>query len=395
MDGDQVRVPCAFIRGGTSRGLYFLAKDLPTDPATRDRVILAAYGSPDPRQINGIGGADPLTSKVAIISPSQREDADVDYTFGQVSITASLVDYGSSCGNIASGVGPFAIDEGLVKAVEPITRVRIYHTNIKRVIIAEVPVRNGKAQVEGNCAIDGVPGTGAPILLDFPDSGGALTGALLPTGYASESIQVDGLSLTVSIVDAAVPAIFARAEELGLTGVELPDAINADQRLLTLLEKIRSLAAEMIGIVKDRGEATRLSPSVPKVAFVSPKVDYLCSEGRMIQAHDIDFVSRIMSMQVAHNAYAVTGGICTATAAKIPGTIVNQVYTPGGGEKVRIGHASGSIAFEIVLEAEGSSYRLRRAALERTSRRLMDGYVYVPRRVFAGEAEALVRQRGL
>lgn len=380
MHMDQERIRCAFIRGGTSRGAYLLEKDLPRDPVLRDQVILAIYGSPDPRQIDGIGGADSLTSKVAIISPSDRPDADVDYTFGQVSITTALVDYKGNCGNISAGVGPFAVDEGLVKAVEPITRVRIYNTNTKKIIVADVPVKDGKALVEGDCAIDGVPGTGARIMLDFVDSGGAVTGKLLPTGNVRDTIRVEDRSYTVSLVDAANPAIFVKAADLGIRGTELASEIDANPWLLAELERIRSIGAEMIGLVRDRRDATRLSPAVPKVAFVSPPQEYRTSKGDAIQPQDIDLTARIMSMQKAHKAYAVTGAIVTATAAKIPGTVVNDCFRPREGtDFVRIGHSSGRLALEIVVEPRGDGWFLKRAALERTARRIMDGFVYVPK----------------
>ena len=377
---DQERIRCAFIRGGTSRGAYLLAKDLPQDPDLRDRVILAIYGSPDPRQIDGLGGADSLTSKVAIIAPSSRPDADVDYTFGQVSITASLVDYKGNCGNISSGVGPFAVDEGLVPVTEPVTRVRIYNTNTRKIIVADVPVKDGRALVEGDCAIDGVPGTGARIMLDFVDSGGAVTGKLLPTGRVKDSIQVEDRRYTVSLVDAANPAIFVKAEDLGLKGTELAAEIDTNPWLLAELERIRSVGAEMIGLVQDRRDGTRLSPAVPKVAFVSPPQEYRSSKGDVVRPDAIDLTARIMSMQKAHKAYAVTGAIVTATAAKIPGTVVNECFRAReGSDFVRIGHSSGQLALEIVVEPRDGGWFLRRAALERTARRIMDGYVYVPK----------------
>ena len=380
MHMDQERIRCAFIRGGTSRGAYLLAKDLPSDPEARDRVILAIYGSPDPRQIDGLGGADSLTSKVAIIAPSDRADADIDYTFGQVGINTTLIDYKGNCGNISSGVGPFAIDEGLVRVTEPVTQVRIYNTNTRKIIVADVSVKEGKAVVEGDCAIDGVPGTGARIMLDFLDSGGAVTGKLLPTGNVRDTIQVEGRSYTVSLVDAANPGIFVGAEELGLKGTELASEIDANAALLEELEKIRSVGAEMIGTVADRRDGTRLSPAVPKMAFVSRPQEYRSSKGEVISREGIDLTARIMSMQKAHKAYAVTGAIVTSAAAKIPGTVVNDVYRPQAeSDIVRIGHSSGRLTLEVVVEPRGDGFYLRRAALERTARRIMDGYVYVPR----------------
>lgn len=277
--------------------MFLKENDLPRDPETRDKVILSIYGSPDPRQIDGLGGADSLTSKVAIIGSSSRVDADVDYTFGQVSINKALVDYKGNCGNISSAVGPFAIDEGFVKAVEPVTYVRIFKINTKKVILAEVPVQDGKAISRGDYKIDGVPGSGAKITLNFLDSGGAVTGKLLPTGNVQNTITLsDGKSLTVSLVDAANPAVFFKASDLGLSGLELPEQVNGDPQLLSRIEEIRCIAAEMLGLTI-RDEATLKSPAVPKIAFVSAAKDYQTSEGRFMNKEDIDLVARIMSIK--------------------------------------------------------------------------------------------------
>jgi methylitaconate Delta-isomerase len=377
---DQDRIRCAFIRGGTSKGAFLLAKDLPSDPTLRDQIILAIYGSPDPRQIDGLGGADSLTSKVAIISTSPRDDADIDYTFGQVSINSQLIDYKGNCGNMSSGVGPFAVDEGLVPAVEPITQVRIYNTNTKKIIVADVPVKDGKALVEGDCSIDGVPGTGSRIMLDFLDSGGSVTGKLLPTGNVIDTINVEGRSYTVSFVDAANPAVFVHAEEVGLRGTELASEIDGNSALLEELERIRSAAAERLGFVADRRDGTRLSPAVPKMTIVSRPQRYMSSKGEIITEDSIDLTARIMSMQKAHKAYAVTGAVVTAAAARIPGTVVNEVYRQREGSNlVRIGHTSGRFTLEIIVEEREEGIYLKRAAVERTARRIMDGYVYVPK----------------
>lgn len=379
------KIRCVVMRGGTSKGVFLLENDLPQEPKIRERVILAIFGSPDPRQIDGLGGADSLTSKVAIISRSNRTDADVDYTFGQVSIAAPLVDYKGNCGNISSAVGPFAIDEGLVKAVEPVTTVRIFNTNTKKIIIAEVPVKDGKAVTRGNLGIDGVPGTGARITLDFLDSGGAVTGKLLPTGNLKDEITLsDGTRLMVSLVDAANPAVFFKAADLGLTGVELPDMVNSDPELLARLEEIRSIAAEMMGLA-DRQEATAKSPAVPKIVFVSPPRAYKTSDGRVIKADQIDLVARAMSMQKMHKAFAITGGICTSAAAKLEGTVVSEVLGQSArqGKVVRLGHPSGILEFEIEITRDNDGNPgLEKAAVARTARRIMDGFVYVPREVF-------------
>jgi 2-methylaconitate cis-trans-isomerase PrpF len=376
----QLRIPCVFMRGGTSRGAYLRAEDLPTDPVARDQLILAIYGSPDVRQIDGLGGADSLTSKVAIVGPSTRPDADVDYTFGQVGITTPEIDYKPNCGNISSGVGPFAIMQGWVPAVEPVTRVRIYNTNTRKIIVAEVPVRDGEVVVEGDCQIDGVPGTGAPILLDFLDSGGAVTGKLLPTGRPQDVLEVEGRRYTVSLVDAANPYVFVRAAELGLEGTESADRVNGDQALLDHLEAIRGAAAELYGFVADRKDALARSPNLPKIAFVAPPKDYVAAGGRAIAAREINLVARGLSGQKLHKAYAVTGAICTGAAARVPGTIVNEVFRPSPGDKtIRIGHPAGILAVEMEVAERDGELVLTRAAFVRTARPIMDGYVYVPR----------------
>ena len=382
----QRRLRCVLMRGGTSRGLYVMRNELPDDPALRDRVILAMYGSPDVRQIDGIGGADPLTSKLAIIGPPTRDDADVDYTFGQVSITAPLVDYMGNCGNISSGVGPFAIDEGLVDAVEPITRVRIHQTNTNSIIIGEVPVSGGKASVQGDYRIHGVPGTGAKIMLDFSDTAGAVTGQILPTGNVKNILDVEGVGqVEVSIVDAGNPVVFLRASRLSLQGTESPSQIDGDSELLDSIERIRGHAAQLIGMVKDWHEAANTSPYVPFIAVVAPPQDYESSTiQQRISKRDIDFLSRLLFMLKMHKAYPVTGTVCTGTAAKIPGTVVHEVAEPSSEDiVVRIGHPAGVIEVEMEVESGESGPLLGRASIGRTARRIMEGYIFVPERIFS------------
>lgn len=377
--GDQLALRCVFMRGGTSRGAYLLKSDLPEDPELRDQVILALYGSPDQRQIDGIGGADSLTSKVAIVAPSSRPDADVEYTFGQVRIDEPVVDYAGTCGNMMSGIGPFAIDEGLVPAVEPVTRVVIYDVNTNQRVVAEVPVANGRARTEGDCAIAGVPGTGAPIMLDFLDCAGSVTRRLLPTGRPRDTLETDSGRYTVSFVDAANPCVFVLAEEVGMKGTELPSDMGRDEALLRRLEDIRSAGAEVLGFVASRREGTARSPAIPKIAVVSPPSDYVTSTGETVRAEQVSLVGRIMSMQRPHKAYAVTGAICTAVAAQVPGTVVNQVFRPiRPPSLVAIGHPAGIIRIDSAVEVGPDGITVRRAALERTARRIMEGIAYVP-----------------
>lgn len=380
---DSVRLRAAIIRGGTSKGVYLFADELPQDPAARDRVILSIFGSPDPRQINGLGGADPLTSKVAIIARSMREDADVDYTYGYVGIEQGAIDYQSNCGNISQGVGPFAIDEGLVSVSEPVTRVRIFNTNTKKIIHADVQVIEGRAATEGDFVLHGVPGSGARIDLDFVNSAGSKTGRLLPSGNAVDTIQLsDGRSIRCSLVDAANPAVFVKAEDIGLTGRELPAQAANDPRILPIMEEIRIQAAIMMKLASN---AAAVSPAVPKVAFVAPPQNYQTTTGETIQATQCDLLARTMAAAVMHKAYAVTGGICLSAAALIDGTVVHEVTGDGARQtgSIRIGHPSGVSSFMVaVTKSSTGMFELTKSAVTGTARRLMDGHVYVPRSAF-------------
>jgi 2-methylaconitate cis-trans-isomerase PrpF len=384
---EQKRIPCVFMRGGTSRGLYVMRNDLPADPQLRDQVILRIYGSPDIRQIDGMGGADALTSKLAIIGPPTRPDAHVDYTFAQVSITDRFVDYKGNCGNISSGVGPFAIDEGLVDAVGQVTTVRIHQTNTSSIIVADVPVVNGKAAVEGDYHIDGVPGTGARIGLDFSSTAGGVTGNLLPTGSPVDTLNVPGVGpIQASLVDAGNPCVFVRARDLGIKGTETPAEIDANRELNEQIERIRGTAAVVMGLVDSWDDAAKKSPYVPFFVLVSPPADYLdFTTGQTVKSDKVDFVARLLFMLKMHKAYAVTGTICTGAAAKIPGTVVYEMARPESKRRqlVLIGHPAGVIDVEAAVDVSGESPRLERASVGRTARRIMEGYVLVPWSVYS------------
>lgn len=379
MASDQVAIRCVFMRGGSSRGGFFFAQDLPRDPRLRNRVLLAIYGSPDTRQVDGIGGADPLTSKAAIIRRSERPDADVEYTFAQVGIADAQVSYGGNCGNMLAAVGPFAIDHGLVHPIEPLTRVRIYNTNTDKVIAAEVQTAGGLARVLGDCAIAGVPGTGARILLDFGDCSGSMSGRLLPTGRPQDICPAGDREVPVSFVDAATPFVFVRARDIGMNGTELPQEIVGNPVWLARLEAVRGWAATVLGFVDDPGLATEKTPNVPRVAVVAEPKGYTTITGAFVEAESITLLGRQMAMQRPHKAYAVTGSICTAVAAAIPGSVVQECARPIEGAPVVIGHPSGRITVDARVEAEGDHILIRRAALERTARTIMEGVVYVPR----------------
>lgn len=381
---EYVKIPAVFMRAGTSKGVYLMPKDLPEDPAVRDKVILAIYGSPDLRQINGIGGADPLTSKVAIVASSERDNVDVDYTFGYVGINDAIVDYEGNCGNMSSGVGPFAIGQGLVAITEPITKVRIYNTNTKKVIEAEILVKDGEVVTEGDYVIDGVPGTGAKIVLNFLNSGGSKTGKLLPTGNVIDEITLQcGRKVRVSLVDAANPSVFVKAIDIGLTGVELPQDTETNPEILEIMEDIRTTAAVMMGLAVSKD---KVGPAVPKVAFVSAPQEYVTINGVTVKTEAVDLVARTKAMAVMHKAYAVTGGICVSTAALIEGTVVNEIVSEQAKRSgiVRVGHPSGILDFEINLEKNQNGWHLAKAGVTRTAKPIMDGHVYVSRKIFAG-----------
>lgn len=374
---DMIR--CTIMRGGTSKGIFLMAHDLPTNPSQQDDVILQIFGTPDIRQIDGLGGGDLLTSKCAIIGPSSRPDADVDYTFAQVALDKALVNRKGNCGNIAAAVGPFAIHQGLVPVTEPVTTVRIHLTNSHNIVTAEIPVANGEAVVDGELHIDGVPGTGAKIILDWKDGQGAFTGKMLPTGHVSDVIEAGGRNYHVSIFDVGNPLVFVPAGELNLTGLETPKMIESNPEVMALLEEIRGKAAEKIGMVQHWQSSVQESGYVPFIALVSPPAAYETFDGKQVEAKDVDVVSRLLFMQQVHKSYPVTSTVTLAIAAKIPGTVVSQVVRPESKQQqdIRIGHPAGVIPAESMVDIEKDTIVVRKAAMYRTARLIMDGYVYV------------------
>lgn len=379
----QELIHCSIIRGGTSKAVFFLRNDLPSAPELRDRIILRVFGAPDVREIDGLGGADSLTSKVGVIGPSTRSGCDIDYLFGQVSLTEPMIDWKSNCGNISAAVGPFAIDEGFIEPKEPVTVVRIHQVNTGRVIVAEVPVKNGRAAVEGDHAIDGVPGTGAKIILDFSDSAGAITGKLLPTGKVKDVIDVEGIGqVEVSLIDAAIPTVFIEASSLGLKGNESPQEIDSDSGLLDRIERIRSVAAQKMGLVEDWHRATREVPYSPFFAICSPPASYLnWTTGTTVKSDSVDIVARLLFMQKMHKAYPVTGTVCTTVASLIDGTIANKVCRAGVAPRgeLRIGHPSGIIVPEGRVDEQNGNFIIKRATVDRTARCIMKGYALIPK----------------
>jgi len=382
-------IPCTIMRGGTSRGVFFHAEDLPQNRPVVDAMLLNVFGSPDVRQISGLGGASSQTSKAAIISRSVRDDADVDYTFAQVSVDQPVIDWGGNCGNMSSAVGPFAINEGLVSVLGDVGSVRIFNTNTGKIIVAQVPLVDGQAAPAGDFGIPGVPGTAARIRLEFLDPGGSQSGNLLPTSRPRDSVTLaDGRRLTVSVVDAGNPVVFLSAAEIGLRGTELPTEIEANEEATRALEEARGIVASWLGIVSDPGDATRLSPGLPKVGFVAPPATYQSSIGERIPAESMDLVGRLMSMQTAHRSYMVTGAICTAAAAVVEGTLVHEVTRKTATDTptertVRIGHPYGVLETDVRASGGPREPRILSVTVDRTARYIMRGFVYVPERVFA------------
>jgi len=365
------------MRGGSSRGGFFLAEDLPRDPLDRAAWLLAAYGSPDARQIDGIGGADALTSKAAIVNKSSHPGADIDYTFYQVGIERAQVSTGGNCGNMLSGVGPFAIYRGLIEPQPNQTVIRIYTTNTKQIVTAYVPMDGKFPAVEGDCVIAGVPGSGARIMLDFGNCSGTMTGKLLPTGSPRDVLTIDERRVEVSFVDAATPFVFVRAADVGATGTESPAQISADPALMARLEQVRGWAARLMGRVSDPKEAAEKTPNIPRVIMVAPPAEYRAIDGRSVSADEVDLTVRQLAMQRPHKALAVVGSVCTAVASTIEGSVVAECRRPGTG-RTRLGHPSGvlQVAAQVTRDKAGE-YQIREAQIERTARLIMAGQLYL------------------
>ncbi len=361
--GTQTRIPCMMMRGGTSKGAFFMASDLPADPVVRDRVLLAVMGSPDPRQIDGMGGADPLTSKVAIISRSTREDADVDYLFAQVVVNEARVDFGQNCGNILAGVGPYAIERGLVPAENGSTRVAIHMVNTGQIAVATVSTPNGHVTYEGDARIDGVPGLAAPIPLEFRETAGSTCGALLPTGHFKDTVE----GIEVTCIDNGMPLVLIRAADLGRTGYETREALDADNALKARIETIR-LA---VGPLMNLGDVS--ARTVPKMCLVAEPL-----RGGTIS-------TRSFIPHRCHASIGVLGAVSVATAAVLPGTAcdgIADVDPEGMRKRVSVEHPTGEFTVELTLGGDPARPDVLGAALLRTARWLFDGVVGVPASVW-------------
>jgi probable AcnD-accessory protein PrpF len=387
----QVRIPATFMRGGTSKGVFFRLHDLPgpcrTPGEARDRLLLRVIGSPDPygKQIDGMGGATSSTSKTAILSASTRPGHDVDYLFGQVSIDKAFVDWSGNCGNLSAAVGPCAIAGGLVDAArvprDGIATVRIWQANIGKTIVAHVPVASGAVQETGAFELDGVTFPAAEVQLEFLDPAAeedGAGGAMFPTGNLVDDLEVPGVgTLQATLINAGIPTIFVNAAAVGCTGTELQDAINGDARVLAMFEAIRAHGALRMGLIRSLEEAAKRQHT-PKVAFVAPPAAYVASSGRRVEARDVDLLVRALSMGKLHHAMMGTAAVAVGTAAAIPGTLVNLAAGGGSRTAVRFGHPSGTLRVGAEAREVDGQWTVTKAVMSRSARVLMEGWVRVP-----------------
>jgi len=366
-------------RCGTSRGIFLHENGLPQDTRTRDKVILSIFGSPDPRQIDGLGGADVLTSKVAIIGPPSIPGADVDYTFGQVDIDTAYIAYSGLCGNVSSGVAPFAIDEGLVRAVEPVTTVRVHNKNTAQIFTTEVPVRNGKPLVTGDYVLPGVPGTGAKLTMNMVGTVGSYGKGLLPTGNVIDVFDVPGIGkIEGSLIDTVNPCLFLRAKDLGFRGDEVKKT-DFKEGELEKLEIIRREAA-----FKAIGKEYVEKDAVPFIVYVAEPMDYVNHLTKeTIKASNLDFLARAHFVGGIHQTFSGSLSCCTGAAAVIPGTVVYEIRGARDSMEVRLGHPGGIIEVEAVCGKDSAGNpAISHVTYYRTARRIMDGYSYVPNKLF-------------
>ena len=378
----QLKVPAVFMRGGTSNAIVFKAGDLPADRDLWPEVFLAAMGSPDPygRQLNGMGGGISSLSKVCVVAPSARDDADIDYTFAQIGVRNTNVGFASNCGNMSSAMGPFAVDEGLVEPHGSPVTVRIYNTNTNKIIVARFELDDGAAAVDGDYLMPGVADPGGRVQLDFLDPGGAITGRLLPTGNVVDRIDVPGLGpVEASIVDAANPTVYVEAGALGLEGTEMPADLDANTEAMAWLESLRRRAGVLAGLAADEQEMAGLPTAMSPGLVASPR-DAVILTGETIPAADGDLVARIVSSGNVHRALPATRTICTAVASRIEGTVVHRLARPGADPDadVRLVHPSGVTVLAARLRRDGGQWHAEYGRIYRTQRRLFEGLVCVP-----------------
>ena len=376
----QKKIKATFMRGGTSKAVVFNREDLPADPAHWDPIFLSVMGSPDPngRQLDGMGGGLSSLSKVCVVGLPTRPDADIDYTFGQVSVKSAAVDYSANCGNMSSAMGPFAVSEGLVTApANGEAVVRIHNTNTGKIIVARFPMNDGEVETEGEMAIDGVGGQGAPVRLEFVDPGGTRTGRLLPTGRPCDYLDIPGLgSVEASLVDAANPCVFVAATALGKDGSEMPEALENDPVFLDRMEAIRCAASVAMGLAPDIAAAARI-PSVPKVAMIVSPRQMTTLSGRRLEPSDMSLGIRMISIGQPHRAVPITGATCLAIAVRIAGSLPNRLARACTGP-ITIAHPSGTTVVDAAVELADAPAKARaiHGAVYRTARRLFEGNVF-------------------
>lgn len=387
----QIRIPATYMRGGTSKGVFFRLQDLPeaaqSPGPARDALLMRVIGSPDPygKQIDGMGAATSSTSKTVIVSRSSRPDHDVDYLFGQVAIDQPFVDWSGNCGNLSAAVGPFAIAAGLIDPAriprEGVATVRIWQANIGKTIVSHVPIVDGMVKETGDFELDGVTFPAAEIMLEFMDpaaeeEGGG--GAMFPTGNLVDDLEVPGVgTLKATMINAGIPTIFVNADAIGYTGTELQEAINGDPKALAMFETIRAYGAVRMGLIQNVDEAARRQHT-PKVAFVAPPASYTASSGKPVRAEDIDLLVRALSMGKLHHAMMGTAAVAIGTAAAIPGTLVNLAAGGGKRQAVRFGHPSGTLRVGAEAAQVDGEWVVRKAIMSRSARVLMEGWVRVP-----------------
>lgn len=386
----QIKIPATYMRGGTSKGVFFRIDDLPVAAqqpgAARDNLLLRVIGSPDPygKQTDGMGGATSSTSKTVLLAKSTQPDHDVDYLFGQVAIDKPFVDWSGNCGNLTAAVGSFAIANGLVAAEKiphnGICTVRIWQVNIGKTIIAHVPITNGEVQETGDFELDGVTFPAAEVQIEFldPADGDGDDAAMFPTGHVVDDLEVPGVgTLKATLINAGIPTIFVNAKDIGYTGTELQSAINSDKEALARFELIRAHGAVKMGLIKDVAEAVGRQHT-PKVAFVAPPADYVSSSGKAIKAADIDVLVRALSMGQLHHAMMGTAAVAIGTAAAIPGTLVNLAAGGGDRQAVNFGHPSGTLRVGAEAVQDNGAWVVKKAIMSRSARVLMEGWVRIP-----------------
>lgn len=370
-----------FMRGGTSKGCMFLREDLPAREEWDD-IFVQVMGSPDPKQIDGMGGCVSSNNKIVVVNKSRRPGVDIDYIVGQSIVGQSKIDYKSNCGNMTAAAAPFAVETGLVEHLtEPTTTVHMFNLNTDKYIDVEVPIKNGQFNNEGICAIAGVDGTAGELKVNFLNPAGSKTGKLFPTGKAKEILTLPDGEIEATILDVSNPIVLVRAADIGLTGRELPAQIDADKAVSEKLEAIRGAACVKMGFAKDLKEATENCPAIPKVGFVAAPVDFTDISGKAVEAGDMDICARVISVFKCHKACPLTSASAISVAAAIPGTLVSELARSGG-EAVRIGHPSGVMTMFPYLDDTRKPLNVIQVsgvAVQRTARRIMDGTVYIPR----------------